>query len=86
MGTEISVISLTTFSYSIKKAVTSPIFLKKIGSGIHSDPKILSERGDVSYINAREKGFQKALLAQVLLRKTSRMVFQLVPSQKYPCL
>jgi hypothetical protein len=45
------------------------IFLKKIGSRTHSDPKFSQRRGGVSYIDARKKRFQNAGPACVVLRK-----------------
>jgi hypothetical protein len=47
------------------------IFLKKIGSGMHSDPKFGWEErgGGVSYTDAGEIRFRNAVLACILLRK-----------------
>jgi hypothetical protein len=47
----------------------SAIFLKKIGSGMHSDPKFDQRGGGDSYINAKEKTFQNAVPVCVLVRK-----------------
>jgi hypothetical protein len=47
---------------------TSAIFLKKIGSGMHSDPKFGQRRG-MCYIDATVKGFWDAIPAYVLLSK-----------------
>jgi hypothetical protein len=44
-------------------------FLKKIGSGRHSNSKFGQRGGGVTYINARKKRFWKAILACVLLRQ-----------------
>jgi hypothetical protein len=49
--------------------MSSAIFLKKIGSGMHSDPKFGWRGGGVSYIDAREKRFQNTIPACALLRK-----------------
>jgi hypothetical protein len=50
----------------------SAIFLKKMGSGTHSDPKFGRRGGGVSYIDYRKKGFRNSVPACVLLRKSFR--------------
>jgi hypothetical protein len=49
--------------------MNSAIFLEKVGSGMHSDPKFSQRGGGVSSINARKKTFWNAILVCVLLRK-----------------
>jgi hypothetical protein len=46
----------------------SAVFLKKIGSGKHSDPKFGWRAGGVCCIDAKKKRFQNTILACVLLR------------------
>jgi hypothetical protein len=43
--------------------LSSTIFLKKIGPGMHSDPKFGRTGKGVNYINAREKIFWNAVPA-----------------------
>jgi hypothetical protein len=70
-------------SSQMKHFIINAIFLKKIGSGTHSDPKFGRRGGGVSYIDDRKKRFRNAVPVCVLLRKNFRNG---VPSQKYICL
>jgi hypothetical protein len=56
------------------------IFLKKISSGKHTDPKFGWRGGGVSYIDARKRRFRNAVPAFISLRKN----FRHIPSQTYP--
>jgi hypothetical protein len=44
------------FYFTLHLVVDSATFLKKIGSGTHSDPKFSWIGGGVSYIDGRKKG------------------------------
>jgi hypothetical protein len=52
--------------------VVSAIFLKKTGSGMHSDSKFGQRGGVFSYIDARKERFWNAVPAWFLLRKNLR--------------
>jgi hypothetical protein len=51
----------------------SAIFLKKIGSGMHSDPKFSPRGGDVHYVDARKKRFCNALALQCIIVKWNKL-------------
>jgi hypothetical protein len=63
--------------------IVSAIFLLKKVLECKEWPKTWSERGDVSYTNARKKRFWNAVPAWVLLRKN---FWNSVPAQKLPCI
>jgi hypothetical protein len=59
----------------------SAIFLKKIGSGMHSDPKLSQIVGGVSYIDARTK----KVPGRCSSLRPSEKELPGPLSQKYPC-
>jgi hypothetical protein len=63
----------------------SSIFLKKMGSGMHTDPKFYQKGEGVSYIDARKKGSGTPFRLVPFCKKTSGTAFQHAPSQKYLC-
>jgi hypothetical protein len=54
----------------IQRIRTSVIFLKKIGSIMHSNPKFGWRGGGVGYIAVRTKGYHNTVLACVLRMNT----------------
>jgi hypothetical protein len=65
----------------LRTVSVSAIFLKKIGSGMHSDKKFGQRGRGVRYIDARKKRFRNGIPACARSRKN---FWNGVPSQKYP--
>jgi hypothetical protein len=74
------------FEASLFISVGSAIFLNKIGSGTHSDPKFGRRGGGVSYIDDRKEGFGTLSRFASFWERTSGTASRRVPSQKHPCL
>jgi hypothetical protein len=67
----------------VRLALYRTVFLKKLGSGKHIDPKFGRREGCVSYYRCQDKKVPERRSVFVLLRKNFRNG---VPSQKYPWL